>query len=161
MTTPTVAPSRVPLRLAVKDGVHSGPLDGAWWPQSRDLAVEAADLVDHFPGLVGHVSRLLYSRPDWDPQSSGLVLRKIRARRGFVKLGSFPSDDTHLMVAVLSSGTRLRLAVVPSTFDDHEAARLMTAATDESNERTATDLLDVTGHDQTHLGSRAWDDLEH
>ena len=27
--------------------------------------VEAADLVDHFRGLVGRVSRLLFSRPDW------------------------------------------------------------------------------------------------
>lgn len=159
MTTPAAALDRVPLRLAVNDGPHAGPLDGAWWPQSRDLGVEAADLVDHFPGLVGHVSRLLYSRPDWDPESSGSALRKIRARRGFVKVGSFPSDDTHLMVVLLSSGTRLRLVVVPSAFSDAEAAHVMEAAADEASRQTAAELLDVAGHDQAHPGHRAWDDL--
>ncbi|WP_278255280.1 DUF5994 family protein [Nocardioides convexus] len=137
MATPATRSDRVPLRLAVADGVHAGPLDGAWWPQSRDLAVEGADLVDHFPDPVGHVARLLYSRPDWEPDASGAALRKIRARRGPVKVGSFPSDDTHVMVAVLSSGVRLRLVVVPSVFGDHEAARVMSAAADEANRRTA------------------------
>lgn len=145
MTTPEAALDRVPLRLAVEDGSHTGPLDGGWWPQSRDLQVEAADLVDHFPARVGRVSRLLYSRPDWDPGPSGSALRKIRARRGFVKVGSFPSDDTHLMVAVLSSGTRLRLVVLPSSSGAEDAARVLTAAAERANQRTAAELLDVLG----------------
>lgn len=160
MTTPAVALNRVPLRLSMADGFHAGPVDGAWWPQSRDLKVEAADLVDHFPGQAGHVSRLLYSRPDWDP-SSGAAVRKVRVRRGFVKVGSFPSDDTHLMVVVLASGTRLRLVVIPNSFDDDEAGRVMAAAADEANDLTAADLLGVPSHDQAHVGHRVWDEPGH
>ena len=72
MTTSTAHPSpfrasaRVPLRIQLDNGYRSGPLDGGWWPQSRDLATECRDLVDHFPHLVGRPSRLLFSRPDWE-----------------------------------------------------------------------------------------------
>jgi len=44
---------RVPLRLQMTQKPHSHPLDGGWWPQSRYLEVELADLVDHFPTAHG------------------------------------------------------------------------------------------------------------
>jgi hypothetical protein len=31
-----------------------------------------------------------------------------------VKVGSFPSDDTHLMILTMGSGQRLKLLVIPS-----------------------------------------------
>ena len=43
-----------------------GAEDGVWWPRSRDFALEAADLVDHFPQQFGQVYRVVFSRPDWD-----------------------------------------------------------------------------------------------
>ncbi len=57
---------RAPLRLQLRDASASGQIDGAWWPQSRDLQIEAADLIDNFPAPAGRISRLLCSRPDWD-----------------------------------------------------------------------------------------------
>ncbi len=127
MTTPAPpAPDRVPLRFVARDRRASDAgLDGAWWPQSRDLQVEVADLLDHFPAEVGHVRRLLYSRPDWELDPSGAWARKVRARRGVVKVGSFPGDDTHLMVLLMATGARLRVLVVPSTADPATAARAM------------------------------------
>ena len=90
--------------------------------------MEAADLVDHFPRLAGHVSRLLFSRPDWDnPVLNGRGVRRIQARRGQVKVGSFPADDTQLMVVILSTGQRLNLRVIPSATDPAEADRLLQA----------------------------------
>ncbi|MFC6285572.1 DUF5994 family protein [Nocardioides sp. GCM10027113] len=121
---------RVPLRLGLRPPAleASGP-DGAWWPQSRDLRTEAADLVDNFPVEAGHVSRLLFSRPDWDDALvDGRGARRILARRGFVKVGSFPSDDTRLMVAMLATGQRLRLTVIACDADPVEAAAVLEAA---------------------------------
>jgi hypothetical protein len=42
-----------------------------------------------------------------------------------VKVGSFPTDDTRLMIVSLLSGRRLRLQVIPSTTDPAEADRLL------------------------------------
>lgn len=130
-TTPLSPPSpsgRVPLRLRLRDTASADLVGGAWWPQSRDLQVEAADLVDHLPVSAGYVDRLLFSRPDWDnPVVDGRGVRRIRASRGVVKVGSFPSDDTQLMVLALAGGRRLRLRVIPSDTDPAEADRLLQA----------------------------------
>lgn len=126
--SPTTAidspPDRVPLRLALHDTSVDRRIDGAWWPQSRDLQVETADLVDHFPEVAGHINRLLFSRPDWDDSASdGRGVRSIRARRGSVKVGSFPSDDTRLMILTMSTGRRISLRVVQADVDADEADR--------------------------------------
>lgn len=131
---------REPLRLNLAgEGSDDGPLAGAWWPQSRDLQAEAADLVDHFPEDVGRVNRLLYSRPDWDVTvEGGPGVHKIRAQRGPVKVGSFPSDDTHLMVLTMASGRRLKLVVIPSDATPADGAqRLRDAVTDTKHSRDA------------------------
>lgn len=121
------AATRAPLRLHLGASAD-GRTDGTWWPQSRDLQVEVADLVDHFPSSAGYVNRLLFSRPDWDDSSvEGRGVRRIQARRGPVKLGSFPGDDTHLMVLSMSTGERLRIQVIPSDTEAAEAARLIRA----------------------------------
>lgn len=103
------------LRFQMSDSAEHGRVDGAWWPRSRNLQREAADLVDNFPAEIGRISRLLFSRPDWDnPSHDGRGVRTIRAARGPVKVGSFPSDDTHLMILTMGSGQRLKLLVIPS-----------------------------------------------
>ncbi|QWF20919.1 hypothetical protein KM427_18425 [Nocardioides sp. LMS-CY] len=120
-----VAPTRSPLRLHLEASAD-GRTDGTWWPQSRDLQSEAADLVDRFPVEAGYINRLLFSRPDWDDSSAeGRGVRRIQARRGPVKVGSFPRDDTHLMVLSMSTGERLRIEVIPSATEAAEGARLM------------------------------------
>ncbi len=123
MPTPPTSPGSTtatqPLRLELRPD-SAASVDGVWWPRSRDLSVEGADLVDHFPASGGRISRLLFSRPDWDDATTadGRGLRRIDARRGRVKSGSFPRDDTHLMVLTMSTGERLRLEVVPSDVSD-------------------------------------------
>jgi hypothetical protein len=101
--------------------------------------VEAADLVDHFPDRVGHIERLLFSRPDWDsPVIDGRGVRRIQARRGPVKVGSFPSDDTHLMILLLASGRRVSLRVIASATDLAEGDRQL-RATGDADSSGATD----------------------
>jgi hypothetical protein len=121
----------MPLRMQLRDSSSTGHINGVWWPQSRDLHVEAADLVDHFPDGVGHIDRLLFSRPDWDnPVVNGRGVRRIQARRGPVKVGSFPSDDTQLMILLLASGRRVSLRVLASATDPVEADRQFQALRD-------------------------------
>ncbi|MFZ2013287.1 MAG: DUF5994 family protein [Nocardioides sp.] len=116
------------LRLQLSDPAPHSRVDGAWWPRSRDLQREAAELVDHFPAESGRISRLVFSRPDWDDSShDGHGVRTIRAARGQMKVGSFPSDDTHLMILAMSSGQRLKLLVIPSDTPDAEGERRLRA----------------------------------
>jgi hypothetical protein len=42
-----------------------------------------------------------------------------------VKAGSFPGDDTHLMILMLASGQRLKLTVIPSDVGEAEGTRLL------------------------------------
>lgn len=103
-----VSGTRVPLRLRMVDDPQPGGLYGRWWPQSRDLAVELADLVDHFPSVRGGVMRATFSPPDWDTS-----LRRVRVKRGDMKAGSFPRDDTHMMLLTMFDRTTLKILVIP------------------------------------------------
>jgi hypothetical protein len=122
---------RVPLRIRLRDSFSGGHTEGVWWPQSRDLHVEEADLVDHFPDQAGHVDRLLFSRPDWDsPVVNGRGVRRIHARGGPVRVGSFPSDDTQLMILLMASGRRVSLKVIGSATDPLDAVQQLRALED-------------------------------
>jgi hypothetical protein len=123
-TGPATAPA--PLRLVLSTHPGHGSLDGAWWPRSRNLATELADLVDHFPTSAGRVIRAVYSPPDWLP-----VSRRVDIARGYIKVGSFPHDDTHVLALRLSTGEVLRLggawAPPPTGARGHEAGRVTDA----------------------------------
>lgn len=114
MTTPTeLSPSmptpsrdRVPLRLQLAGTFGHGEADGAWWPQSRDLARELSDLVDNFPPEHGRVHRVVFSRPDWDTAP-----HRVRVARGIIKVGSYPGADTRQVWLSMSSHVLIRLSV--------------------------------------------------
>lgn len=141
------------LRLHMSDEASPDRVDGSWWPRSRELQREGADLVDHFPPTYGRIGRMLFSRPDWeDSSTNGRGVRSIRAARGVVKVGSFPSDDTHLMILTMSTGRRLKLLVIPSDTPDVEAEARLVAAT-----RTTATHTDATVSEGTIHRAR-WDD---
>lgn len=113
---PTAAAGRLPLRLRLTHEVGKGALDGAWWPQTRDLPLELADLVDNFPIELGEVHRVVFSRPDWDTAP-----HRVRVARGLVKVGSYPREDNHQVWLSMSTRTMIRLAVTnPAWTDDGE-----------------------------------------
>ena len=139
MSNPSVVPvSRVPLRLRM--GAHPGRdrLDGGWWPQSRDLAVELADLVDHFPPGYGRVARALYSPPDWDSPP-----RRVPVTGREMKVGCFPRDDTHLIDLTMSDRTVLRILVVPPGLSRDQGEEALLAAATPGNDHLAHSLLDA------------------
>ena len=102
----TQAKQRVALRLHLSEPTEGSTTDGWWWPQSRDLAIELADLVDHFPEHLGVVHRVVFSRPDWDTAP-----HRVRVARGLVKVGSYPRDDSHQVWLSMSTEKLIRLSV--------------------------------------------------
>ncbi len=139
MTTsngPILAATRVPLRLRMVPHPGHDHLDGGWWPQSRDLAVELADLVEHFPPELGRIVRAVYSPPDWDPAP-----RRISTTSGYVKVGSFPRDDTHLVHLKTSDRDVLRVLVIPAALSADQGEEAMLAAATSGNSEPAKSLL--------------------
>lgn len=134
LTSPSIPPPREPLRLRLSGSPGMARLDGGWWPQSRDLERELADLVDHFPVDVGRVQRVLFSRPDWDTQP-----HRVPVARGRVKTGSYPSDDTHEIVLNMSTRTELRLLVVPAGHPAGEQA--LSTAADPASHGSSAEIL--------------------
>jgi hypothetical protein len=135
-TTTRTPKTREPVRMTLSTSPGRATLDGAWWPQSRDLQLELADLVDNFPTEVGRVYRVLYSRPDWDTSP-----RAITVARGRLKTGSYPRDDTHVIVLRMSTRTDLRLLVVPPGHPVGDQA--MAVATNPANRWSAAHILAV------------------
>lgn len=131
------ASSREPLRLRMAEHPGHNHLDGGWWPQSRDLSVELADLVDHFPPQYGRIVRALVSPPDWGPAP-----RRIPVTGRDLKVGSFPGDDTHLIDLKTSDRTTLRVLVIPPSFTPDQGAEALLAAATAGNAHSATDLLE-------------------
>lgn len=145
-STPPTAPTGStgtsgPLRLRLHHHDRRGPLDGAWWPHSRDLVAEAGQLVADFPDEVGRVSRLVFSTPDWDQPGDGPRPRRLQTARGTVKIGTFPRDDTHVVVLTLSTHQRVVVLVVPPDTDPARAAEVMERAATVTNTDTADTLL--------------------
>ena len=143
---PEIARSgRAPLRLRMAEHPGSGHLDGGWWPYSRDLAVELADLADHFPPRSGRIVRALVSPPDWDSAP-----RRIPVAPGYMKVGSFSRDDTHLILLTTTNRTVLRLLVVPPGFTRDQGEEALLASATPGNTHSATDVLEeVTDHPAT------------
>lgn len=134
-TVPTTHP-RVPLRLVMADSPGLATLHGGWWPQSRDLAVELADLAGHFPPELGHIARVVYSPPDWDVSA-----RRVPVGAGYVKVGAFPRDDTHLLIIRTTDRTTIKLLVIPPGYSAGQGAEALLAASTPGNRRSASDLL--------------------
>ncbi|MDR7360706.1 DUF5994 family protein [Nocardioides marmoribigeumensis] len=125
-----------PLRLHLAPDPSDGLLDGAWWPYSHDLETELADLVDHFPPEVGRVSRVLFSRPDWQTHP-----RHIQVGRGMMKTGSFPSDDSHVVLLKLAREQQLKVMVIPPETTPDAAEQLVAEALAPTNRRSAPELI--------------------
>jgi hypothetical protein len=71
--------------------------------------------------------RATFSPPGWDTP-----LRRVRVRRGGRNAGSFPRDDTHLMLLTMFDRTTLKILVIPPGGSPEEGeAALRTGSTDD------------------------------
>lgn len=139
--TAVVPAARTPLRLRLAEDPDREHLDGGWWPQSRDLAVELADLAEHFPPSVGRIVRALISPPDWDT-----AVRQVPVAGSYLKVGSFPRDDTHLIHIKTSDKTSLRFLVIPPSMSLSEGEEALEAAATWVTPSSAGQALAAVSH---------------
>lgn len=126
---------RLPLRLTLSGDFSHGRLDGAWWPRSRNLETELADLVRNFPAGVGRIIRAVCSRADWERAPL-----EVRVDGETLKVGQFPHDGAHMVILTLP-GRNLTLLLVPPDTSEAQAAEVMRVATSPTNHASAHDVL--------------------
>ena len=103
---------RVSLRPDVGDG--RSPFDGAWFPRSRDLAIEVPELIAELERRGVRVERFTYALDAW----SSPVDRKIVVGSRIVRTGGFRSMDPGVVCLTWDGGTRRAdLLVVPPETD--------------------------------------------
>jgi hypothetical protein len=110
------------LRLAWAPSQHGKPPSGAWWPRSRDTAVELKALlpvVGHHLG--GSVTRVSLNIDAWDADQP----RRLRVGDGLVRLGWFHTLDPTTVTLARGSDTRVTLHVVAPEVDSAAARKLL------------------------------------
>jgi hypothetical protein len=104
--------------------------DAVWWPQSRSLKEQLPDLIAMWPASGGHISRILFSPPDWDDRP-----HEVDVGDRIMKTGCFPRDDTHLVTITLATGDhRTVLVIQPDASPLDALALLDRAAGDDHGE---------------------------
>jgi hypothetical protein len=114
---------RVSLRANAGDG--SSAFDGAWFPRTRDLAVEVPELIAELDRRGLRVERFTYPLDAWLP-----VPRKIVVQGRVVRTGGFRSMDPGVVCVISAAGSRRAdLLVVPPETDVLTGARALRLCT--------------------------------
>jgi Family of unknown function (DUF5994) len=128
--------ARVPLRIRMSEHVGRDHLDGGWWPQSRDFALEFSDLADHFRASYGRVLQAHCCDSDWDSMPAHVLVSGHR-----VEVTASPHADPHLIEVLLTSRVLLRVLVVPPELSSYHGEEALLASATLHNAETASSLL--------------------
>jgi hypothetical protein len=114
---------RVSLRAGAGDG--NSAFDGAWFPRTRDLAVELPELIAELDRRGVRVERFTYALDAWSP-----VARKLLVGDRIVRTGGFRSMDPGVVCLIWDGGSmRADLLVVPPETDVLTGARALRLCT--------------------------------
>ena len=105
----------IDVRDSLRPDVGEGrsPFDGAWFPRSRDLAVEVPELIAELDRRGVRVERFTYAMDAWQPAP-----RKLVVDGRVVRTGGFRSMDPGVVCLSWAGGNRLaNLLVVPPETD--------------------------------------------
>jgi hypothetical protein len=134
----------------------AGPMDGGWWPRSRELVHELGDLVDHFPAHHGRVVRAHFSPPDWDtasrgiPTAAGAITATSCAEAG--------AHGAHLILLTLADRRTLQLLVVPPDMSPEQGEEALLAAATPGYAHSARCLLTTVTDSPEHDDADHWTD---
>jgi hypothetical protein len=118
---------------------RQGVLDGAWWPRSRDIAVELPGLITALTGLLGPITRVGLDVSAWN----GLP-RRLVVGDHVVRVDSFPvGDDTVLVTR--GEADLVSLLVIPPHATPEAARAAMAEAVRADNVTRAAQILIDTG----------------
>jgi uncharacterized protein DUF5994 len=115
--------TRVPLRLRLADPDRPQALDGGWWPQSTNLAVEMGDLVDGFPPEQARIVRAVYSPPDWEDAP-----KRVTTARGYIETAAFAREFSPVMILTTSDRRKLCLLVIPARLTQSQGEAALEAS---------------------------------
>jgi len=124
-------------------------VNGAWWPRSRDLAVELPALVAALDTVWGRINRVTVNVHMW-PQ----IPRKVPTGSHVVRVGWFDAEqDPHdvCLISYSHAPYRWDLLVVPPETDPEQAEHLMAVASDVRNMQTASALIADAGDGAAEL----------
>ncbi|MBC9714610.1 hypothetical protein H9Y04_18800 [Streptomyces sp. TRM66268-LWL] len=129
-----------PARLALRPPTFpQGPVCGAWWPRTTDLAAELASLTDVFDVSHGRVTRVACQRDSWQSQPRILPVTGHTVTATWYTSGL----DPHTIRLFSYGAARWDLLVVPPCSEGDTAARLMTAAADPALRLDSAALMAV------------------
>ncbi|MPQ98418.1 hypothetical protein GB931_10915 [Modestobacter sp. I12A-02628] len=116
----------IDVRVSVRADAGTGAaLDGAWWPRTRDLAVEVPELIAALDRRGIEVERFTYAMDAWTPAP-----RKVVVRGRTVRTGGFSAMDPQVVCLTVNGGSRrLDLVVVPPEADALTGARALRIST--------------------------------
>ncbi|MGW2834089.1 DUF5994 family protein [Streptomyces sp. NPDC001286] len=114
-----------------------GPVSGAWWPRSDDLAAELPALIEAFDTSWGRVTRMTAHRDTWRQAPCDLPVDGHTVRAAWLTSGF----DPHCVRLFAYGVGRRDLLVVPPGTTEPAAQRLMSAAADPAHHLTASALL--------------------
>lgn len=131
-------------RLLLKpNAIHSGCVDGAWWPRSGDLASELPDLLAALRDRLGPIDRVSYKVGDWAKRPSSMLVGG-RA----VDLGGNRRQPPNTLEVIGLDHSRIVLLVVPPHTSPDRAHAGMTAAAAPEDSSTVDELLMISLQDR-------------
>ncbi|MCF6743508.1 hypothetical protein E9529_04315 [Blastococcus sp. KM273128] len=117
----------IDVRVSLRADAGSGgsAFDGAWFPRSRDLAVELPELIAALERHGVRVERFTYALDAWQPAP-----RKLEVLGRTVRAGGFRSMDPQVVCLTWAGGNRRAdLLVVPPETDVLTGARALRLCT--------------------------------
>jgi hypothetical protein len=125
------------LRLKPK-APQSGFVDGAWWPQSDDLAAELPDLLAVLTVRLGEIGRVIYKLDEWSTAP-----RKLAAGGRTVRLDGYRIQPVNTIEVLGLNRKRIVLLVVSPNADSDQAHAIMMTAAGPDNALTVNSLLNI------------------
>ncbi|GAB2747702.1 DUF5994 family protein [Amycolatopsis magusensis] len=133
------------LRLKPK-APATGYVDGAWWPESRDLVRELPALLTVLGVRLHGVERFTYHLETWPGTP-----RKVRVGDEVVRAEGFRTQPADTVTAIGSSGERVTLLVVPPDTEAEFAHDVLMTAAHRGNNDSIASLLAAPGGEPAEI----------
>ncbi|MFI8933199.1 DUF5994 family protein [Streptomyces sp. NPDC053474] len=118
---------------------RDGTFDGAWWPRSRNLAVQLPGLIRALTERLGSVARIGLDSGAWDVR-----LRSMAVDGSLVRIDWSEVDD-HTMLVTRGRQDIFSFLMLPWYADETAARAAMTLAVQDGNSASAAEILAATG----------------